>query len=98
VNHEDGVIRVEHIDHLQESAAMSLALDQELVFAYLLRERRLGVSDNEFSFLGFDPMLGNMLLIPVDAPKLHDYFTAAIITRKARDLPELRLAGIEERA
>ena len=33
VNHEDRVIRVEHIDHLQESAATSLALDQELIFA-----------------------------------------------------------------
>jgi hypothetical protein len=49
-------------------------LDQELVFADLLREWRLGVPNNEFGIPGIDSMLGNVLLIPVDPPKLHGNF------------------------
>jgi hypothetical protein len=86
MNHEDRVIRVEHVYYLQEPATTSLALDQELVFAYLLRERRLSVSDNEFSFLRFDPMFANMVLIPISTETAW-FFPAAIIARKALSPP-----------
>jgi hypothetical protein len=84
VAYEDRVVRVEHIDDLQESSAAPLPLDQELVVADLLRERRLGLADNCFCFFPIDAMLGNVVSVPIDPPKLHGLLLAVIIPRRAK--------------
>jgi hypothetical protein len=72
MDYEDRVIRIENIDYLQEPTSLSPAPDQKLVVPNLLREWRLGLSDNHFCFFAAHAMFRYVVPIPFNPSKQHD--------------------------
>src|SRR5947209_19805911 len=81
---EDRVIRVEDVDDLQEPPPTSLPHDQELVVAGLLREWRPGLPNHHFRLFPTHSVLGQVVAIPVDPPKLHGLLLPAIVANWRR--------------
>jgi hypothetical protein len=79
VNHKDRVIRIKHINDLQEPAASTLTLNEQLFISDLLRKRRSSLPDYPFRFFPIDAMFGNMVSIPFDPPELHSASSTVIV-------------------
>jgi hypothetical protein len=71
VNDVDAAVFVEHEDHLQRLARWIWTPYEQLV---LLDATRIGsprLLDDAFGCLGFDPVLGDVLQVPLVPPKVH---------------------------
>lgn len=77
MNHENDVVRVEQVDDLKKPSSPSSPDDEQLVIADLLRKGRLGLQNDIFCFVGIYAVLGDMVAIPLDPPKLHGSLPSA---------------------
>src|SRR5262245_8108420 len=66
MDHEDYVIALEQVDHLQISAASSLSLNQPLFIVQLLWIWLTAMIDDEFDLIWSHAVHGNLATIPFD--------------------------------
>jgi hypothetical protein len=64
-------VLVEYERNLEEAAVWATSPDAPLIVAPPLRERRAGIPDYEFRFVGFHAVKGDVFQVPVVPTELH---------------------------
>jgi hypothetical protein len=71
VNHEEGIVIVNQVHHLQKPAASPVSAHQPFVIALFERIGRLRSLDNHLRFFGINSMFADMVCIPFYPSEAH---------------------------